>query len=48
LAIGGLGWTIIPLLLGAYAQRTSVQRGFSVVVASAMALSAVALLLVFR
>jgi fucose permease len=48
LAIGGIGWAVIPLLLGAYARRTSVQRGFSVAVASAMALSAVALLLVFR
>jgi fucose permease len=47
-AIGGLGWTVIPLLLGAYAQRTSVQRGFSVAVGSAMALSVVALILVQR
>jgi fucose permease len=47
-AIGGIGWTVIPLLLGAYAQRTSVQRGFSVAVASAMALFVVALILVLR
>src|SRR5205085_1331585 len=47
-AIGGIGWTIIPLLLGAYAQRTSVQRGFAVAVGSAVALSVVALLLVIR
>jgi fucose permease len=47
-AIGGIGWTVIPLLLGAYAQRTSVQRGFSVAVGSAAALSVVALILVKR
>jgi fucose permease len=44
-AIGGIGWTMIPLLIGAYARRTSVQRGFSVAVAAAVALSGVALLL---
>jgi fucose permease len=26
--IGGIGWTAIPLLVGAYARRTSVQRAF--------------------
>lgn len=26
--IGGVGWTVIPILIGAYARRTSVQRAF--------------------
>ena len=47
-AIGGVGWTMIPLLIGAYARRTSVQRGFTIAVAAAMGLSGVALLLVLR
>jgi fucose permease len=45
-AIGGIGWTMIPILIGAYARRTSVQRGFSVAVGAALGLSVVALLLV--
>lgn len=44
-AIGGLGWTAIPMLIGAYAQRTSVQRGFVMAAASAVGLSAIALAL---
>jgi fucose permease len=43
--IGGVGWTVVPMLIGAYAQRTSVQRGFSVAVGSAIGLTVVALLL---
>jgi len=46
--IGGVGWTIIPILLGAYARRTSVQRGFAVGVAAAVGLSIVAFILVVR
>ncbi len=26
--IGGIGWTVIPILIGSYAKRTSVQRAF--------------------
>jgi hypothetical protein len=26
--IGGIGWTIIPMVIGAYAKRTSVERAF--------------------
>jgi fucose permease len=41
-AIGGIGWTTIPILIGAYARRTSVQRGFLVAVGAAVGLAAVA------
>jgi fucose permease len=44
-AVGGIGWTAIPVLMGAYARRTSVQQGFLVAVASAVGLFAVALML---
>jgi fucose permease len=43
--IGGVGWSVVPMLLGAYASRTSVQRGFSVAVGSAIGLTVVALVL---
>lgn len=38
-AIGGIGWTFIPILIGMYARRTSVQRGFAIAVAAAVGLS---------
>lgn len=44
-AIGGIGWTMIPMFIGAYARRTSVQRGFVVAVAAAIGLCGVALVL---
>jgi fucose permease len=44
-AIGGVGWTVVPMLIGAYARRTSVQRGFSIAIASAGGLTVVAALL---
>jgi len=47
-AIGGLGWTAVPMLIGAYAQRTSVQRGFVMAAASAVGLCAIALALLLR
>jgi fucose permease len=47
-AIGGLGWTAVPMLIGAYAQRTSVQRGFVMAAASAVGLCAIALILLVR
>ena len=46
-AVGGIGWTVIPMLIGAYARRTGVQQGFLIAVGSAVALSGIALLLVF-
>ncbi len=44
-AVGGIGWTVIPMMIGAYARKTSVQRGFVVAVAAAVGLSIVALAL---
>jgi fucose permease len=41
-AIGGVGWTVIPILIGAYARRTSVQRGFAIAAGSAVGLCVVA------
>lgn len=46
-AIGGIGWSVIPMLIGAYARKTSVQRGFLIAVASAVGLLATALALHF-
>lgn len=44
-AIGGIGWTGIPILIGAYAGKTSVQRAFSIAVIAAVGLSVVCLVL---
>ena len=46
-AIGGIGWTLIPMLIGAYAQRTSIQRGFLMAMLSAVGMTIVAILLLF-
>ena len=46
-AIGGIGWTGIPMLIGAYAKKTSVQQAFLVAVAAAVGLTLVAILLHF-
>jgi len=46
--LGGLGWTATPMLIGAYARRTSVQRGFLLAAGSAVGLGVVALVLVVR
>ncbi len=43
--IGGVGWSVVPILIGAYAGRTSVQRGFLIAVGSAVGLTVVALAL---
>ena len=47
-SIGGIGTVTIPAAMGAYAKRTSVQRGFLIAVGSALALTVVALILVLR
>jgi len=39
--IGGVGWTTIPMLMGAYARRSSVQRAFAIAIASALGLCVV-------
>jgi fucose permease len=44
-AIGGVGWTTIPMLIGAYASRRGVQRGFLLAAASSAGLCAVAVAL---
>ena len=46
-AIGGIGWTIIPMAIGAYAKRTSIQRGFLMAMLSAVCLTGVAVALLF-
>ncbi len=46
-AIGGIGWSVIPMLIGAYARKTNVQRGFLIAVAAAVGLTVVALVLHF-
>ena len=46
--IGGIGWTAIPVLIGAYAKRTSVQRSFVITIFSASLLTALSLALAFR
>jgi fucose permease len=47
-AIGGIGWTVIPILIGTYARRAGVQRAFAIAVAAALGLSLIALLLALR
>lgn len=37
-AIGGLGWTFVPMLIGAYANRVGVQRALIIAVAAAIGL----------
>jgi MFS family permease len=44
-AIGAIGWVLIPMAIGAYAARTSVQRGFSIAAASAVALLVIMLVI---
>jgi len=46
-AVGGIGWSVVPMLIGAYARKTSVQRGFLIAVAAGVGLTAVALALHF-
>jgi fucose permease len=43
--IGGVGWSVIPILIGAYARRTSVQRAFLIAVAAAVGLTLTAITL---
>lgn len=47
-AIAAVGWTVIPALIGAYAKRTTIQRGFLVAVASAVGLTIIAVALLGR
>jgi len=43
--IGGIGWTAIPILIGAYAKRTSVQKAFLIATGSAVLLTLLCVLL---
>ena len=43
--IGGVGWSVIPILIGAYARKTSIQRGFLIAVAAAVGLTVMAVAL---
>lgn len=43
--IGGIGWTAIPLLIGWYARRTTVQQAFLIATASAAGLTALSAML---
>jgi fucose permease len=43
--IGGIGWTAIPILIGAYAKRTSVQQAFLIATGSAVMLTILCVLL---
>ena len=45
--IGGIGWAVVPLLVGKIAQKTSVQKAFFVVTGAAACLTVVAVLLNF-
>ncbi|MGH9342079.1 MAG: MFS transporter [Acidobacteriota bacterium] len=47
-AIGAIGWTITPALIGSYARRTTLQQGFIFGVASAIGLTLVAVGLAVR
>ena len=46
--IGGVGWTIIPMLIGAYAKRTSMPAQLVIALGAAIGLSVFALLLFLR
>jgi fucose permease len=43
--IGGIGWSVIPILIGAYARQTSIQRGFLIAVGAAAGLTVTAVAL---
>ncbi len=43
--VGGIGWTVIPMLIGAYAKRTSVQHAFLIAMGCAVVLTALAAVL---
>jgi fucose permease len=43
--VGGVGWSVIPILIGAYARRVSVQKAFLIAVAAAVGLTLTAIAL---
>ena len=46
--IGGIGWTAIPILIGMYAKRTTVQKAFLLASGSAVLLCALSIVLALR
>lgn len=46
--IGGIGWSFIPILIGMYAKRTSVQRAFLIASGSAVALCILSVVLAIQ
>lgn len=46
--IGGIGWTVVPMLIGQYAKKTSVPRAFLIASGSAVLLTAFSLALMFK
>jgi FHS family glucose/mannose:H+ symporter-like MFS transporter len=42
-AIGGIGWTLIPIFIGSYAKRTNLTRAFGIAVLTALGLAGVVL-----
>jgi len=47
-ALASIGWTTIPILIGAYARRAGVQRGFVIAAAAAGCLTGIALIIALR
>ena len=47
-ALASIGWTTIPFLIGAYARRAGVQRGFVIAAAAAGGLTGIALIIALR
>jgi fucose permease len=43
--IGGIGWTLIPILIGMYARRSTVQRSFLIAAACAVMLTGLSVVL---
>lgn len=46
--IGGIGWTVIPMAIGAYAERTTVQQAFLITTVSATMLTILSTILLFN
>lgn len=46
--IGGIGWTLVPILIGMYAKRTSVQHAFLIACGSAVLLCILSIMLVLH
>jgi fucose permease len=47
-AVGGIGWAVIPILIGGAAQKRGVRRGFTIAIGTAVGLSLAAIALFTR